>query len=285
MSSNHQIIPPRQRDIGETTVRRSLPFAKRRMIGPFIFWDHMGPMTIQPDAPLTVKAHPHIGLSTLTYLFEGEMLHRDSLGNELTIRPGEVNWMTAGKGIAHSERTRAPETMVLEGLQLWVALPTEWEMKAPAFQHVDTLPDVEFGGQPFRLIAGSINGQTSPVATYSDLVLLDGKFEDATVLTVPTIAGFELGLYVAGGAVVVDNETHNEGTMIAFAPDQEAHVQVRPGSRIQILGGRPFPEPRHIWWNFVASDPAMIEQAKQDWMEDRMGSVIHEDERLPLPER
>lgn len=283
MSSVALTIPARQRDIGDTNVRRSLPYAKQRMVGPFIFWDHMGPRTVTEQSPLAVKSHPHIGLSTLTYLFQGEMLHRDSVGNEQIIRPGEVNWMTAGRGIAHSERTMTETPMTLEGLQIWVALPTHHESMAPTFQHVEVLPTVTFGGHEFCLLAGEFDTVRSPVNTYSKLICLDGQFQQDSHLTVPAINGYELALYIAKGGVVIEGNEYSEGDMLVLFPDQETQVDVPGDSRLLILGGEPLPEQRHIWWNFVASDQALIDAAKSAWHNGEFAPVINETERLPLP--
>lgn len=284
MSQIEQKIPARQRDIGSTPVRRSLPYAKRRMVGPFIFWDHIGPLTVMPEAPIAVRAHPHIGLSTLTYLFTGELLHRDSLGNEARIRPGEVNWMSAGRGIAHSERSVADTPMALEGIQLWVALPKPHEAMSPQFQHVDTLPEVTLDGQVFSLLAGEFNGQRSPVSAWSPLLYLDGEFAAQNRVTVPTPAGFEMALYVARGSVRVDNDRHDEGDMLVFRRGEAFTFHAEAGSRVLIIGGEPLAEPRHIWWNFVASDPQLIEQAKDAWRQGLFDPVIGESDPLPLPE-
>lgn len=280
------VIPPRVRDLGEGfTVRRALPYAKQRMVGPFIFWDHMGPATLTPESPMAVRPHPHIGLSTLTYLFEGESLHRDSLGNELVIGVGEVNWMTAGEGITHSERTVKEEAFTFEGLQLWIALPKEKEKIAADFQHVlaADLPQVTIDGTAFTLVAGEYDGQRSPVNVYSDLVLLDGLVEAGQALAYRPPAGFEAGIYVAKGAVKVAGELYSEGNMILVEPGSELAVEVVDRGRIQFFGGKPFEEARHIWWNFVASDLSDIEQAKRDWSAGKFKQVINETEFIPLP--
>ncbi len=281
------VIPPRQRAISEGfQVRRSIPFAKKRMIGPFVFWDHMGPVTLTPEQPMAIGAHPHIGLSTLTYLFSGEALHRDSLGNEIIIHPSQINWMTAGKGIAHSERTHAQQPMALDGLQIWVALPKHLEQMDPEFQHVDLheLPTVEFDDHTFSIIAGQWAGKQSPVKIHSPLVCLDGIIEHEGVLHLSAPVNFEMAVYIAKGSLKIDDQVFNEGYMVAFEPGSTLNFIATKGSRLFILGGEAFNEPRHIWWNFVASDPSLIEQAKAAWAANTFEPVIHETDRIPLPE-
>lgn len=280
------VIPPRLRPIAEGfNVRRAIPYAKKRMVGPFIFWDHMGPVTLQPEQPMNVGSHPHIGLSTLTYLFSGEALHRDSLGNELMIRPGEVNWMTAGKGIAHSERTQANEPMTMEGIQLWVALPAHLEQMSPDFQHesAEAIPTIMLGDQAFILIAGQFQNTKSPIKVHSPLLYLDGEITTNTTVRFTPPSNFEMALYVAKGEATINTETYSEGHMVVFEVGADIEFNASLGSRIMLLGGEVFSEGRHIWWNFVASDPALIEAAKIAWQNDEFDHVINESERLPLP--
>lgn len=281
------IIPPRIRPIAEGfNVTRVLPYAKKRTLGPFIFWDHMGPVTLTPNNPMAVGAHPHIGLSTLTYLFTGQALHRDSLGNECTINPGDVNWMTAGKGIAHSERTQNTEPMLLEGLQLWLALPKALEHCPPAFQHVNKhdLPTVSLAKQLFTLIAGEWENETSPVNVHSPCALLAGELPAQQTVVLNAPSHFEMGLYIANGEVTVNGQVLNSGHMAAFEAGEEITFSTQTHSKVFILGGPALPEPRYFWWNFVSTSKDDIEAAKIAWQNNEFAPVINESERLPLPE-
>jgi redox-sensitive bicupin YhaK (pirin superfamily) len=284
-----RVIPARRRSIGAFEVGRVLPFAQRRMVGPFIFLDHMGPMTFPPDIPRSadVRPHPHIGLATVTYLFAGEMTHRDSLGVEQVIRPGEVNWMTAGRGISHSERFEGMRESGgdLHGLQAWVALPESDEETAPAFDHYDAeeLPRFAESGVSARLIAGSAFGLTSGVRTRSPLFYLDAALEAGARLGLPG-GHKERAAYVVSGRVEVDGETHDAGRMLVFAPAEAPTIRATEAARIMLLGGEPL-GPRHIWWNFVSSSKERIEQAKADWQAGRIAlPPTDRDEMIPLPE-
>ncbi len=287
------VIPPRERDLGDgMKVRRALPFVHKRMVGPFIFWDHMGPVKVSESFEMLVRSHPHIGLSTLTYLFSGEILHRDSLGNELKIKAGEVNWMTAGRGISHSERS-APEhgqnNMTVEGIQLWIALPKSHEEVAPSFVHYDAqeLPTYKQGGVEWRVIAGEYQGVRSPVATYSPLFYFEASITQGHLGEFPMPTTHEAALYVAKGEVQVDGVTHGEGVLVVFAPGSTVQFKAGSDSRVLIFGGEPLPEPRHIWWNFVSSSKERIEQAKVEWRnqrEEKFGKVPKEKDFIPLPE-
>ncbi len=281
------VIQPRQSDLGGgLKVRRALPFAKKRMVGPFIFLDHMGPVELAKDQEMKVRAHPHIGLSTLTYLFQGELLHRDTLGTEQMIRPREVNWMTAGKGIAHSETARDEKSsLILEGLQAWIALPLSHEDAEPSFVHVDAsdIPEIMKGKAKYHLVAGSAFGKSSPVPVHSPLFYLCGESltDDPFSLEVPS--GQEGGVYVSKGQIRVNGETYDEGSLIVYTPGTPVIFESLSGSRVAVIGGEIFPEKRIIWWNFVSSSQEKIENAKKRWQEDGFGHVIHETERIPLP--
>ena len=281
------IIDPRPSDLGDGFfVRRALPYQKKRMVGPFIFLDHMGPAVFSHEHPLLVRAHPHIGLSTLTFLFKGEMLHRDSLGNELVISPGAVNWMTAGSGIAHSERSHlTSEKMDLEGIQLWIALPKAHEEVVPSFVHVETkdIPVIEAGKNKLTLIAGSAFGKTSPVPVYSPLFYLEGRYQNAERFELKVAGGSEGAVYVAKGEIVVEGEFVKANQLVCFKPGVAIEFEAVGEAHVMILGGEIFPEKRFIFWNFVSSSEARIEQAKQDWREQKFGQVIHETEFIPLP--
>ncbi|HEV2550528.1 MAG TPA: pirin family protein [Stellaceae bacterium] len=283
-------ILPRTRDLGDGfTVRRVLPFAKRRMVGPFIFFDAMGPTVFRAGTGLDVRPHPHIGLATVTYLFDGEILHRDSLGNVQPIRPGEVNWMVAGSGIAHSERTdavlRQKETRLC-GIQSWVALPREHEEMAPLFSHhgTPTLPLIEGRGKRVRLIAGAMSGKKAPVETFSPMFYADATLEQGERVVVPAEYE-ERATFLVSGAVAVDGETHAAGQLLLFRAGAEIALTAAGGAaRLMLLGGDPLEGPRHIWWNFVSSRPERIETAKSDWKNGRFARVAGDNDFIPLPE-
>lgn len=281
-------IDARPRQIGSFAVARLLPSVARRLVGPVIFFDHMGPATFGPDDGLDVAPHPHIGLATVTYLFEGEIIHRDSLGSHQAIVPGDVNWMTAGRGVVHSERTR-PERRGggerLDGVQLWVALPTAHEETEPAFHHhpADTLPTLESDGATIRVLAGRAFGATSPVATFSPLVYADVALRPGARLPLPA-AHAERAVYVASGAVEIAGELEAAGRMVVLARGAEVVVRSAEGARVMLVGGDPLDGPRHVVWNFVSSSRERIEQAKADWRADRFPRVPGDEERIPLPE-
>jgi redox-sensitive bicupin YhaK (pirin superfamily) len=284
------VILPRTHDVGGFEVHRALPASERMMIGPFIFFDQMGPGEFLAGRGLDVRPHPHIGLATVTYLFDGEILHRDSLGSAQPIRPGDVNWMTAGRGIAHSERTD-PALRVhanrLFGIQSWVALPKAREEIAPAFVHhpAATLPAVAEGGMRLRLIAGTGWGLTSPVAVSSPLFYADATLAPDADLPLPA-EHEERGAYVVRGSVEVAGTRFEAGRMLLFrAGDQLALNAGRDGARLLLLGGAAMDGPRFIFWNFVSSSRERIEQAKADWKAARFGKVPGDDrEFIPLPE-
>ncbi|HEV2674442.1 MAG TPA: pirin family protein [Aliidongia sp.] len=282
------VILGRARDLGGFEVRRVLPFAQRRMVGPFIFLDQMGPVDFAASAGLDVRAHPHIGLSTVTYLFDGELTHRDSLGTEQVIRPGDVNWMTAGSGIAHSERTPAalrPGGTRLYGIQSWVALPAAVEERTPHFAHhgKTALPVVEGEGLRVRLIAGALYGARSPVATASDLFHADVAMEPGARLDIPA-DWIERAAYLVSGAVTIEGQAFEAGQMMVLKPDARIMVVAIATSRLMLLGGEPLEGPRYIWWNFVSSSKDRLETAKADWRGGRFGAVPGESDPLPLPE-
>ncbi len=281
-------IDARPRDIGEMMVGRVLPSGARRMVGPFIFFDHMGPADLPPGRGLDVRPHPHIGLATVTYLFEGEIVHRDSLGSHQAIRPGDINWMTAGCGIVHSERT-GPEHRRsgsrLNGLQLWVALPAADEETAPQFHHhpADTLPSVELEGAHVRVLAGEAYGRRSPVATFSPLFYADVSLPPGCEFPL-TDAYTERAAYVIDGQLSYARESAGPGRMLVFAKGAEAVLRTERGARVALIGGEPVGE-RHIYWNFVSSSLERIEQAKRDWRAGRFPTVPGDErEFIPLPD-
>jgi redox-sensitive bicupin YhaK (pirin superfamily) len=283
-----QVIVPRTSDIGGFFVRRALPSAQRRMVGPFIFLDEMGPVEFRSGQGLDVRPHPHIGLATVTYLFAGEIMHRDSLGSAVAIRPGEVNWMTAGRGIAHSERT-APERRrageALHGLQCWVALPAALEEIAPAFIHHDAaeLPVEASEGKTVRIIAGSLYGKSSPLATLSDTIFADATLAAGASLPLDAEAE-ERAIYLVSGEIDILGDRFAAGQLLVFRPGDRITVTAATPTRLAILGGAAMDGPRHIWWNFVSSRRDRIEAAKADWKSGRFAAVPGDAEFIPLPE-
>ena len=283
------VIVPRVRDLGDGfSVRRALPHGKRQMVGPFIFFDQMGPVQFIAGQGLDVRPHPHIGLATVTYLFDGRVMHRDSEGNALEITPGAVNLMTAGRGIAHSERSPADARQGSEGMfgiQSWIALPQPHEETAPSFQHFDagSLPLIEDGGVRARVIAGSAFGKTSPVGMlsewlYAEVVLAPG----ASAPLDPDQE--ERAIYVAEGEVDIAGETFEGPRLLIFRPGDRITVRALRRARLMFLGGVALEGPRYIWWNFVSSRKERIEQAKEDWKTERFAPVPNETEFIPLPQ-
>jgi redox-sensitive bicupin YhaK (pirin superfamily) len=282
------VLLPRTHDIGGFEVRRALPAKERQMIGPFIFFDQMGPGEFVAGRGLDVRPHPHIGLSTVTYLFEGELLHRDSLGSTQPIAPGDVNWMTAGRGIAHSERTdleQRQRSNRLFGIQCWVALPRRAEETAPKFVHhpAATLPLVTDKGLRLRLIAGSGWGLTSPVAVASSLFYADVRLEPGASIQLPE-EHEERAAYIVEGEVEGDHLEPNR--MLVFHAKDRGALRAGPrGARVMLLGGAAMDGPRYLFWNFVSSSRERIEQAKADWKAGHFGTVPgDEKESIPLPE-
>ena len=277
------VISQRRRDLGGFEVGRVLPFAKRRMVGPFVFFDHMGPVDLPAGLPrsVDVRPHPHIGLSTLTYLFDGEIMHRDSVGSEQPIRPGEVNWMTAGRGIAHSERFERArrEGGRMDGIQAWVALPREAEETDPAFSHHRAARLDE----RLRLIAGEAFGEKSPVPVYSPLFYLHCELPQGASAELPAQYA-ERAAYVASGEVEVDGQRIETGQMAVFAAGGASPLRARTNAVVMLLGGEPLGQ-RFIEWNFVSSSRERIEQAKADWRAGRMKLPdLDNAEFIPLPE-
>ncbi len=288
MSNRGLVIEERSRDIGGFLVGRLLPFRKKRMVGPFIFIDHMGPSTISPDNPFEIGPHPHIGLSTLTYLLEGEIMHRDSVGSVQRITPNEVNWMSAGRGIVHSERI--PEdlkesTYKLHGYQIWVAHPEDMEDSDPLFAHFaeNELPQWSENGLVKRLVAGAAEGRISPVPVLSKLYMIDARAENDSVWDLSTFEG-EKAICVVSGSVSVDDEVFTNGSLLVAKPGEICSVNVSKETHLLLFGGEPFPEERHIWWNFVSSKKDKIESAKENWKEGRFPQIPGESNPIPLPE-
>jgi redox-sensitive bicupin YhaK (pirin superfamily) len=282
------IIVPRSRDIGGFSVRRALPSAGRRMVGPFVFLDQMGPAVFPIGHGIDVRPHPHIGLATLTYLFEGEILHRDSLGSVQPIRPGDVNWMTAGRGIVHSERTPGGLRETggpAFGIQSWIALPKSHEETAPAFVHHGKaqLPVLEDDGVTVRLVVGALYGARSPVKTFTATVYADAKLAPGARLPFPPDYE-ERAAFVAEGTAEVAGDSFPASQLLVFRPGDAIELKAPAGARLILLGGEPMDGPRHLWWNFVSSSQERIEQAKADWRAGRFAAVPGETEFIPLPD-
>jgi redox-sensitive bicupin YhaK (pirin superfamily) len=284
-----QVIVPRSVDLGDVTVHRALPSARSRMVGPFIFFDHFGPAVFQAGKGIDVRPHPHIGLATVTYLFDGEIVHRDSLGTALPIRPGAVNWMTAGRGIVHSERTAADHragSEPLHGLQLWVALPTTDEEGLPAFAHTaaSDIPELRENGLTLRVIAGDMHGLRSPVVTSWDTVFADAHLTTGAVL--PFDAEHEeRAVYVLSGEIDIGGDRHGPEQLLVLKPGDRIAIKALTDSHIVVVGGAAMDGPRHIWWNFVSSRKERIEAAKADWKAGRFDVVPGDtSEFIPLPD-
>ena len=282
------LIEPETKDLGEFVVRRTLPSKARQRVGPFIFFDHMGPAEFARGTGVAVRPHPHIGLATLTYLFEGTILHRDNLGFVQPIEPGAVNWMTAGRGIVHSERT-PPDLFEsgskLHGLQIWLALPQELEEADPDFAHYpsEAIPVVTRPGVDIQIVAGSAFGQQSPVVTTSETLYLALDMQAGATLAVPDGVD-ERAVYVVTGELRVGSRQITPGSMAVLRPDAFATLEALADSQAVILGGATLPGRRYLWWNLVSSSRERIEQAKDDWRNDRFDKVPGDDEFIPLPD-
>jgi redox-sensitive bicupin YhaK (pirin superfamily) len=282
------VIHPKEHELGGFSVRRALPHGRKRMIGPWIFFDHIGPATFSPGQGIDVRPHPHINLATVTYLFNGEMLHRDSLGNVALIKPGEINLMVAGKGIVHSERQRdeiKAHGNSLEGLQLWLALPDKDEEVEPQFYHYDTdeIPCVAHGPGKIRVLIGSAYGVNSPVKTYANTLYVEASLNSGESLELPG-AVEELGVYVVRGRLGLDDAVLDQYTMTVINTQQGLAIRAIEDAQIAIIGGERLPT-RHIWWNFVSSRKQRIEQARRDWLEGAFAKIPGDDiEFIPLPE-
>ncbi len=290
MSNTDLIIEERSRDIGDFLVGRLIPFRKKRMVGPFIFIDHMGPEKLGPEKYMDVDRHPHIGLATLTYLLEGEIMHRDSIGTEQRIRPGSVNLMVAGKGVTHTERTpddmRGGREFTMHGYQIWIALPEKLENMEPEFYHVskDELPAWSEKGAHFTLVAGEGFGKKSPVPTYSDLFMVSVKAEEDFALDIAGNLEGEIGICIVEGSVNACDQEVGAGNMLVSKLDNQCALQVKKGTYLLLFGGQPLDGERHIYWNFVSSDRETIEKAKEDWKEKRFPEIPGDNTYVPLPE-
>ncbi|HET8941238.1 MAG TPA: pirin family protein [Rudaea sp.] len=268
-------------------ISRVLPAAHQHAIGPFVFMDHFGPLTMPADQAMDVRPHPHIGLATVTYLWQGRIEHKDGLGNVQIIEPGAVNWMTAGNGIVHSERTVAEDRgkpQAMHGLQLWVALPKDSEQGAAAFEHTDAsaLPTIAMDGVEIRVVAGSAYGKRSPVSISSDLFYVDAHVAQGKRLRLPNEQR-QRAAYVVEGSMHVGEEILVTGELVSFVPDMDVELVADTDAHVVLLGGAPLDGPRYIWWNYVASSEDLIEQARQAWTEQRYAMVAGDPEFIPLP--
>ena len=282
------VVEPSSKDLGGFRVRRALPSIKKRMVGPFVFLDHMGPARFEAGEGIDVRPHPHIGLATLTYLVAGSLFHRDTLGSAQDIVPGDVNWMTAGRGIAHSERTSPASRRVgreMTGVQSWIALPKIFEETNPAFFHHAgaSLPLLTDRGIVVRVIAGNAYGENSPVQVFSGTLYADASLEAGAVLPLPQEHA-ERSVYILEGAIEIAGEEFAEHRLLIFRPGDPISIRAMTPARIIIAGGEPLDGDRHIWWNFVSSSKDRIEQAKSDWKAGRFGLVPGDDQEfIPLP--
>lgn len=289
MSNTGLIIEERSRDIGDFLVGRLIPFRKKRMVGPFIFIDHMGPSDVGPGRYLDIGQHPHIGLSTLTYLLDGTIEHRDSVGSVQEIKPGSVNWMTAGRGVVHTERTPASlrdgSTHRLHGYQIWVALPQDQEEIAPSFHHTPKvdIPQWEQEGFKMKLVAGQAFGRTSPVPVYSPLFMLDIYAMQSSRFAANGGLSGEIGICIVQGEITACGETITAGNMLVSKTNDLCDIQVAKDSHLLIFGGEPFAEERFIYWNFVSSRKERIEEAKAAWANKEFKMVPDESGYVPLP--
>ncbi|PWL38933.1 hypothetical protein DKG77_11945 [Flagellimonas aquimarina] len=289
MSNLGMIIEERSRDIGDFLVGRLIPFRKKRMIGPFIFIDHMGPTTLGPSKYMDVDQHPHIGLSTLTFMLEGEIMHEDSIGTKQRISPGSVNWMTAGKGVSHSERTpedmRNGKVFTAHGYQIWVALPKELEDMEPEFHHIEgeNLPNWKDGDTKFTLVAGEGYGRKSPVPSYSPFFMVEVKNQSTYQLNVQGNLKGEIGICIVEGAIVACEQEIEKGNILVSKVEDVCKITLKPNSHLLLFGGEPFAEERHIYWNFVSSSKEKIDEAKKNWENKTFPMMQHDSSYVPLP--
>jgi redox-sensitive bicupin YhaK (pirin superfamily) len=291
MSNTDLIIEERSRDIGDFLVGRLIPFRKKRMVGPFIFIDHMGPTTLGPEKYMDVDQHPHIGLSTLTYLLEGQITHEDSIGTNQVIEPGSVNWSVAGKGCSHTERTKQKlrserSVFSMHGYQIWVALPKDLEDIEPEFHHIagSELPSWQDKGAKFTLVAGKGYGHKSPVPVHSELFMLDIKTTEDYLLDIAGNLSGEIGVTIVSGSVSACGDVIEEGNMLVSKTEDVCNITIHAGSNVLLFGGEPFPEERHIYWNFVSHSKKKIEAAKQAWKDKKFPMMDSDDSYVPLPE-
>lgn len=290
MSNTGLIIEERSRDIGDFLVGRLIPFRKKRMVGPFIFIDHMGPSIIKPNHYLDIGQHPHIGLSTLTYLLEGEIEHRDTLGTKQLVEAGAVGWMTAGKGIVHTERTpeklRDGREFTMHGYQIWVALPKAQEHIDPQFSYTEpkSLPSWSENDLSFKLVAGKGFGKESPVPVFSELFMVDVQSRKKSTLNIAGQLKGEIGVCIVEGYIEACDERIEKGNMLVSKEEDICSIVMGENSHVLLFGGEAFPEERFIFWNFVSSDKQRLEQAKEDWMAKKFKLMDDDDSYIPLPQ-
>ncbi len=288
MSNRGLIIEERSRDIGDFLVGRLLPFARKRMVGPFIFVDHMGPATLGPDKYVDVDQHPHVGLCTLTYLLEGEIMHQDSIGTVQRIKPGGVNLMVAGKGITHTERT--PEDMrqgtwTMHGYQIWIALPKDKEMMEPEFYHVgsEEVPEWKEGGVTYRLLIGEAFKRKAQLPVYSSMFMFELLSSEEYTLNLSNQVKGEVAIIVTKGSVKACDNLIESGNMLVAKEEEMTDIKVSAGSRLIVLGGESFPEKRYIDWNFVSSSKLRLNEAIEDWKQKGFPKIIGDDTYIPYP--
>lgn len=291
MSNTDLIIEERSRDIGDFLVGRLIPFRKKRMVGPFIFIDHMGPTTLSPDKYMDVDQHPHIGLSTLTYLLEGQITHQDSIGTHQVIEPGSVNWMVSGKGCSHTERTPqylrdSKSVFNMHGYQIWVALPKDLEDVEPEFHHIEAsqLPSWQEKGANFTLVAGKGYGHKSPVPVHSNLFMVDIKTTEDYQLNVAGNLSGEIGVTIVSGSVSACGDVIEKGNMLVSKTEDVCNMTVHAGSHILLFGGEPFPDERFIYWNFVSHSKEKIEAARLAWKDKSFPMMDDDDSYVVMPE-
>lgn len=291
MANNKLLVNERQRDLGKFMVGRLLPFRKKRQVGPFTFIDHMGPATIGEGRYVDVDQHPHIGLSTLTYLFEGEIEHRDSMGTVQVVRPGDVGFMTSGSGVTHTERTpvalRTGETLPLHGYQIWVALPKALEEMDPEFQFVSSadVPTWKDGPLTIKLVAGNGFGQSSPLQGFSPLFMVDIHTEEETTLDLSDQLKGEVAFVIVKGSMTEQEEKVEAGQMLISKMDEQCRICLDKGSQILLFGGEPLPEERFLLWNFVSHDEERLKEAQKDWEDREFPTVPDDDTYIPFPVR
>lgn len=288
MSNINLIIEERPQDLGNFMVGRLLPFRSKRMVGPFIFIDHMGPVSLSENENFDVPPHPHIGLSTLTYLFDGSIMHKDSLGTEMEIKPGQVNWMTAGKGIVHSERTPdylRNQSKSMHGLQIWVALPKELEQMEPEFFHIEekNLPSWETDGVAYKLIAGEAFGKRSAVPVYSKLYFIELKSKEKKSVKIGHELFGEVALYILEGSIESDGIQYEPKRILVAKESELCEFTLNENTTVYLFGGEPFEEERLIYWNFVATSQEILDEAKVRWEKQEFEKVPGETEFVPLP--
>lgn len=289
MGNNKLLVNERQANLGNFMVGRLLPFRKKRQVGPFTFIDHMGPATLGNGKYVDVDQHPHIGLSTLTYLFNGEIHHRDSIGTDQVISPGDVGFMTSGSGVTHTERTpsnlRDQGEMTMHGYQIWVALPKEKEEMAPSFEYYskDEIPAWILDSVHYRLVAGNAFGKSSPLQGYSPLFMVDIFAETATCIDLRHHLKGELAFVIVRGSIMEKEEKVEAGQMLISMSDEQCEIFVEAGTQLLLFGGEPLPEERFLLWNFVSHDKARLQQAKNDWINKKFPQVPHDKTYIPFP--